>query len=581
MINFQRKLQMLSIVLLASVLMLNNCTKKQKFTQDILAFVNGKPITLSEFYNVIPKRSFLSLSKDKREKRFNVFIDDIVVAAAAKEIGLENDPEYKSRLEDYAKRQLNSTLYEKVIVGEILTDEALKDLYEKNSVKIRASHILISFKNSQGAKSNRSEKEAKELADDLIKRIRNGENFESLARQFSEDPSSAKNGGDLGYITIGKMVKPFEDAAFSLEVNQISEPVKTIYGYHIIKVSDRIVSKQEPFEKTKSKLISIGRRYYSKQIKERAEQFIENKKREAGFSLNDRAIGSFIEAYNKTLNELQTTPNKTLSPSEVLDQMKWNEVMGKFKDQNIDLNWMKNLMEKYKDRRLPPLTDVEPVRRIIESEIINTIIQTAAEEMNIRETPEFKEKMKKYQRGILKDVYINKEIYGKIDPSEEEIRNYYDKYKDVRFKSAEKVRIQEIWVTDQQLANKLLEQIKSGEDFSKLAKEYTERKSAKETGGILKPFTKNRWGAMGKKAFQLNVGEIAGPIQQGTGWSIIKLVEKIPETPEKFSKVKERARNQLIQELRKNAKEKHIKELRKKYNTSINYRLLDTLVSQT
>ncbi len=86
--------------------------------------------------------------------------------------------------------------------------------------KIKCSHILV-------------KKQGEAL--DILERIRGGEKFGRLARQLSIDPGSAKRDGNLGYFARGKMVKPFEEAAFRLQVGQVSEPVKSEYGYHIIK----------------------------------------------------------------------------------------------------------------------------------------------------------------------------------------------------------------------------------------------------------------------------------------------------------------------------------------------------------
>jgi foldase protein PrsA len=86
--------------------------------------------------------------------------------------------------------------------------------------KIKCSHILV-------------EKQGQALA--ILDRLKKGEKFADIAKELSLDPGSGKRGGDLGYFGRGKMVKPFETAAFKLAVGEISEPIKTEYGYHIIK----------------------------------------------------------------------------------------------------------------------------------------------------------------------------------------------------------------------------------------------------------------------------------------------------------------------------------------------------------
>ena len=89
--------------------------------------------------------------------------------------------------------------------------------------KIKCSHILV-------------QKQGEALA--VLERLKNGESFANIAKGLSIDRGSAKRGGDLGYFSRGMMVKPFEDAAFKLEKGQMSEPVKTKFGYHIIKRLD-------------------------------------------------------------------------------------------------------------------------------------------------------------------------------------------------------------------------------------------------------------------------------------------------------------------------------------------------------
>ena len=88
------------------------------------------------------------------------------------------------------------------------------------SDKIKCAHILV-------------EKQSQALA--ILERLKNGEKFAEIAKQLSLDTGSGKRGGDLGYFGRGKMVKPFEAVAFKLSVGQLSEPIKTEYGYHIIK----------------------------------------------------------------------------------------------------------------------------------------------------------------------------------------------------------------------------------------------------------------------------------------------------------------------------------------------------------
>jgi peptidyl-prolyl cis-trans isomerase C len=138
------------------------------------------------------------------------------------------------------ERELNLTV----------SDEAAKKFYDENPTKfeqpeqVRASHILIGTKDmATGTDLSDEQKKAKrKQIDDLRKRAMQGEDFAKLAKEFSEDPGSKESGGEYTFGR-GRMVPEFEAAAFSLNTNQISDVVTTAYGYHIIKLSEKIPAK--------------------------------------------------------------------------------------------------------------------------------------------------------------------------------------------------------------------------------------------------------------------------------------------------------------------------------------------------
>lgn len=128
--------------------------------------------------------------------------------------------------EDQLKENLKfQLLYEKA-GKDLVSKKEIEAYYNQAKYELNARHILVN-------------PEDEKLANDIYDRLQKGEDFAKLAKEYSQDPGSSENGGELGWFTVGQMVDAFNNAAYSLEINEISKPVKSEYGYHIIQVTDK------------------------------------------------------------------------------------------------------------------------------------------------------------------------------------------------------------------------------------------------------------------------------------------------------------------------------------------------------
>ncbi len=148
-------------------------------------------------------------------------------------------------------------------------DEALRDYFESHRSEFVARqeramrHILVSV--SAGA-DEATQQSAEDKAAALLERIRGGEDFAALAQENSDDPGSAASGGDLGWVERGLMVAPFEEAAFALEKGEVSELVRTDFGYHIIEVTDIRGGKEADFESVRDQVDAAYRKFESESL---------------------------------------------------------------------------------------------------------------------------------------------------------------------------------------------------------------------------------------------------------------------------------------------------------------------------
>jgi peptidyl-prolyl cis-trans isomerase C len=222
---------------------------EEKAGDTVVAKVNGKPITEAQM-----KMAEAELGSDlgdlppevKRHALAEYLIDNALFAEAAEAQKLGATPEFQEQLNYLKQRLLRQEYFEKKLKSTISEDEA-KLIYDERVSQIPAEdevsarHILVD-----------SEKKAKELRAKIVA----GADFAQLAKENSSDRGTKDRGGSLGYFTKGQMVPAFDTAVFKMKKGEISEPVKTSFGWHIIKLDDRRPKEPPSFESVKNTILN-------------------------------------------------------------------------------------------------------------------------------------------------------------------------------------------------------------------------------------------------------------------------------------------------------------------------------------
>lgn len=250
-----KKKIMLVCTLIMSIFIVSGCgNAKLKNGEEIVFSVNGKNISADSFYRELRNKYGSAIMIDMIDKKILdvVYKDDKDIETQAKNQLETLKTQYANDWEKTLKSagyDNENDLYEYFVLSyqrnkavedyieDKVTEEEIKNYYNENTVgDISAKHILIKVKDESSENSEGlTDEEAKKKAEDLIKKIDEGADFGTLAKENSDDEGSAANGGDLGFFNKGEMVKEFEDAAYDLKVDKYTkEPVKTSYGYHII-----------------------------------------------------------------------------------------------------------------------------------------------------------------------------------------------------------------------------------------------------------------------------------------------------------------------------------------------------------
>ncbi len=207
--------------------------------EPVLLTIDKERISVSEFEHIFKKNFDLLIDKSQQEvdNYLELFINFKLKIQAARALGLDTLASYKEELAKYREQ-----LTEPYLKDETLVQQLVLEAYKRLELDINASHLLIEV--SPLASPNDTLAAFAKI-NELRNRILSGEAFEAVALEYSQDPSVKENRGDLGYFTAFNMVYPFETACYTTAVGEISKPFRTQFGYHIVKINDKLPTKGE------------------------------------------------------------------------------------------------------------------------------------------------------------------------------------------------------------------------------------------------------------------------------------------------------------------------------------------------
>jgi peptidyl-prolyl cis-trans isomerase C len=278
--------------------------------EKIMATVDGKKITEADI-----KLAEFEIGGDlgqlpaatKRRVLVEYMIENQLFADAAEREKLSTGPAYEERLSYWRRRALRDTFFDKSVKGDV-GDGVAKAFYDdqvkamKPEEEVQARHILVD-----------SEEKAKEIAEKIAK----GGDFSALAKENSKDPGSKDDGGMLGFFGRGQMVPQFEEAAYRLKKGEVSPPIKSQFGFHLIKLEDRRDKKLPTFDEVKEKILN---------------SMIQKKAQEVAVALRTKAKIEYIDPEVKKLAEEQekaVAAQKSAMEAQIKGQIEKMEKDGK------------------------------------------------------------------------------------------------------------------------------------------------------------------------------------------------------------------------------------------------------------
>jgi peptidylprolyl isomerase len=479
-----------------------------------------------------------------KRKKLDELIEQRLLVAEAVGRGLDKDAKIQQSFAEVKSNILMGQLYREEIIDKSKpTDADVKLFYQHLEKEVRASHILV---------------KTKEEAEDILKAIKSGGKFEELARQKSIDPGSGQQGGDLGWFGWGRMVEPFQQQAFKLQPGRLSPPVKTPFGYHIIRVDSVRPAEREPFDKMRDK---ITQQIQQTKPRELTARYVEQIKDNSAVKVKPEVLA---------LLAAKQGPDGTL-PQLPPDDLKKTVVA--YRGGSWTVQQLYDNVAKYFAGRMD-FKNGEAVSRQVEGMIINEQLVNRAKAKGLEGRPQVKTQLKRVWNDMLANAVYQKEVQGKVAIDSAAVKRYYDEHRKEYYQPAQ-VFVNLITVKTKPEAEAICAMLAKGADFAALAKERSI------------DWTKNNGGALGfvnqgdqnfpeitRAAFAQPLNQASRPFAVRDGWAVIKVTQKNPAVQRTFAQVQRDAESTLRQAEDDRQFQLLLAELRKKHPVKVDEAVL-------
>lgn len=415
--------------------------------------------------------------------------------------------------------------------------------------KIRASHILASYKNQQGV----TDTAAAELKmDSILTALKSGEDFAEVAKRFSDDPGSKDQGGDIGLFERRMTVPEFDEAAFKLDVGQISGVVRTQFGLHIIKVTERLPYPTYEEDRNNLKDILKKTRYNDLYA-----ELTDSLGKLYNYKLDETVIRDIVKNNDSTM---------------VGAELKGVEEFG-----NKNIFTFNNKGETVNDFYSKVITDKEFAGKRILPGLLKTAAKKLSDMMLIEEKAlsldktdkQFADLMQDYRNGIYIFKLQEDEVWNKVKLDSAKLFNYYQNNLD-KYMMKDRVGYTEIFAKKDSVINHYYNLLEEGANFDSLAS-LTERPGYKEKRG------KSEIQVVGSTPFSTvayslkNVGDYTEPIPNQGGFSILRLDFKDAARVKTFEEAKAEVSSAVQEAESKRLENEYIESLKERYKPVIYY----------
>jgi len=539
--------------------------------------INGVDFSVNSFYSFVSKSEWLELPLKQKKDLLRDYIYKKLVFIEATESGFTSDPYFSRKLQNRIDQFLVNVAYDFYVAYPLVDSLSHKETLINMKFDINVSHLLFGYKGCRlPLPINRSQKSTEAYAKNIYNELVSGSSFDDYVLKYSDDPSANKNLGNLGWLSWGRTVPAFQSAAFSLLPGEISFPVLTDFGYHIIRLDKKQPSQASLLDSLDYIALCTEKAIASVPLNKKriaAEKYDSETVLLGGLFFNSPALSLIYDTIVKENKKNRIVASGKKNLIKILSSIENAGVVCVFDGEGYGVKWFANHFSRLPATRVPSINSVQDLKKSFKLAVLQQIslnkIYSDFDDFDFL----LNSKIHKISENLIYDSFLKYSINNIDNIDDEKINLYYDKHKDQNYTEYDLVEIREIKTLEKSLSDSLYSLLLSGSSFIDLAMSFS--LTNPRNSGLIDPFTRSRYGPMGKEAFSLNPGDFSGQIENLDGtWSIVYLERFVEKQYIPLKRVNNKIKSLLKKEEQENIKNSLYNNLFKKYSVWINNELL-------
>ena len=552
------------------------------FCQKTIHDFGDKKIVDYDFYFENQKNSWDQLSLENKQKGFDSFLKKELVLYDFEKNKLDFAPSFFLKIKEREKQLAVNLYYELFVAGKNIDPHYLSLIKKNINKELFVHHVLFGYKGCALPldfikTKEQAFEEALSFSSDLKKGFSLKNNLEKVsffqekALSFSQDPNVKQNQGSLGWIYWGRSVDSFQIPVFSTPLNQVSNPILTEYGYHVVLVEKERLSNFSYYDPLvlDGQLVRFGLQSLSvDSLRHFSSSHDQNLLLDGGFYLNESYVKSLVDGFVLYLQEEGLRFNKRVL-LDFLSSHANKNVLFVFKNKGFGLGWFLDKIKKTPSTRVSSFDSLQEFKSLLSKYVIQEEAFLLSKKANVLSSPYFKQELKKHKKNLVFNEYIKykNSLLPHIDSSLVQ-KKYQKGLKDSVFYFPKKALVKEIKSSSEAFIDSALNHYLLNKDFDSTFLLFGDKKDS----DVLKSLTKGTKGVLGEVVFSLKKNEVSNKIKNiDKTFSLIKVFDFVKPQAKSLSLVYPQIEKKLKKHKEDSLKTNLLKDLKTLFGVSFDF----------